>query len=25
VRMTTDQPFDAALREYLVKRQSIRG
>lgn len=25
VRMITDQPFDAALREYLVKRQSIRG
>lgn len=25
VRITTDQPFDAALREYLVKRQSIRG
>ena len=25
VRITTGQPFDAALREYLVKRQSIRG
>lgn len=25
VRITTDMPFDNALREYLVKRQSIRG
>lgn len=25
MRVTTNTPFDAALREYLVKRQSIRG
>jgi len=25
VRITTDKPFDVALREYLVKRHSIRG
>lgn len=25
MRVTTDTPFDVALREYLVKRQSIRG
>lgn len=25
VRVTTDMPFDAALREYLVKRHSIKG
>lgn len=25
MRMTTDTPFDIALREYLVKRRSIRG
>ncbi|MCX6140330.1 MAG: hypothetical protein NTX15_05795 [Candidatus Kapabacteria bacterium] len=25
MRVTTDMPFDVALREYLVKRNSIKG